>query len=78
MAKKQDPAPVKDSRDFVEHPPRGSMQYKDFDGFWFKIRKDLGLDIAVKHQLWTYFKSIGILNEPSKYEAGLKSFGLGN
>jgi hypothetical protein len=76
--KTEEAAPLRDPRDFIEHPPRGSMQYRDFDSFWFVIGRELNLDASVKPQLWTYFRSIGILNEPKQYRDGLKKFGLGN
>ena len=75
MAKKEKPAP-RDSRDFVEHIPRGGLPYQTFDEFWSLLRRERGLKPSLKTHVWTHFKAIGILNEPSRYEDGLRSFGL--
>jgi len=69
--------PTLDSRHFVEHPARGS-RYRNFDEFWFQLKTRRNLDDGFKAQIWTYFKSTGILNDPAEYEAGLRNFGLGD
>ena len=64
------------SRGFVEHARRGGPKYSSFDDFWFKLVRDRKVDKDMKPHLLVYFRSLGILADPSQYDDGLQKFGL--
>ena len=66
----------RDSRDYVENSPRGTVKYRNFDEFWSWAAREKALDPSLKTHVWTYFRSTGILNTPSAYLKGLEQFGL--
>lgn len=65
----------RNSQEMVQHAPRGSLLYRNFDEFWFKLRSERNLDDKWKMPLLAHFKAAGF-NSPEKYEEGLRHFGL--
>jgi hypothetical protein len=59
----------------VENRPYGSPAYLNFDDFWAKKSKELGLPQSMKRVIRAHLVSAGF-DRPDLYEAGLKHFGM--
>jgi len=59
----------------VENTPYGAPIYRDFDDFWAKKSRQLGLPSGLKRVLRAHFVAAGF-NAPGKFEEGLRHYGL--
>jgi hypothetical protein len=55
--------------------PKYELSWPNFDEFWLWARNKYALRDAVKISLQKYLESRGYM-EPSKYEEGLRKFGI--
>jgi len=66
----QAPAPPE-----VENARYGAPPYRDFDDFWAKKARQLGLAPGLKRVLLAHFRSAGF-NSPRRFDEGLRHYGL--
>lgn len=65
-----------ESRERKQNRRRSEIRYRNFDEFWFKIKKERNLiDDKYKRPLIAHLKARGFWS-PERYEEGLRDFGL--